>query len=548
MNLVPVVEFKTLAAQLTDMETKSFLSHLVASDPQLIVRSLSSLFIHQLATSNNESPNAQYNRTISNIIQSRDNQQAIESDAKLDKLPMRLIGVCASFLDQKSFTDLAKCNSSLYLGCNKPNALREINASVDVQPGQQSLDFSSFVSAQKLTLKRNAQFIGIERMNLIASQMAKMSRLQILDVYRLSTEFMQIIASHEATNQRTRSLCVRYSHSSQDIVTSITAFKDIEFLRVRMKTKAKGGFSWGNIPVCRATASNNNSAFKASSSTSLRGGFSGCKNNSSNSNEPSFSWGNTEWQHNDVLIKALIESCRNLKGLDFDGMAVVFSSVLQEIGPELHYLRLDTPVGLDLKKIKFSALRQLVQGRQRCNNGDVKAILETAANLEKVSVSKNSVPASSFKKDDKSSVSQLIANIFEKCDKLEYLEIHDHQTGVIQHMLSAVEVGISKLRYGGQTKKQKLKIKFDYPSVWSIGNSDEYVIRVLRIIKSLCTKVHHWMVLLPAICNEHLHKALVKETTTNQLKAQIYEDIDNGVIVRSNTGCNINGYRESWLM
>ncbi len=51
-----------------------------------------------------------------------------ESDnIKLDSIPKSLIGVIASFLNQKNYINFSKCNRYIYLGCNTPNLMQELN-------------------------------------------------------------------------------------------------------------------------------------------------------------------------------------------------------------------------------------------------------------------------------------------------------------------------------------------------------------------------------------------------------------------------------------
>ena len=131
MSLAPAVEFRWLAAQLTDTETKLFITNFAACNPQLIIQALATLFINQSKEQNTADPmipiNDQCNKTISTIIQSRDSDDADIKLFKLDSMPRRLIGHCASFLDQNSYGNVSLCNRAVYLGCSTLSKLTEIS-------------------------------------------------------------------------------------------------------------------------------------------------------------------------------------------------------------------------------------------------------------------------------------------------------------------------------------------------------------------------------------------------------------------------------------
>ena len=106
---------------------------------------------------------------------------------------------------------------------------------------------SRFHFAKKLTLKvplkhddSDELAISTNKMNIIASQIAKMPRLQSLDLNDVNAKFIGIIANHETTNQCIKSLSVTSWESERtendedpydELVASITAFKQLQFLK-----------------------------------------------------------------------------------------------------------------------------------------------------------------------------------------------------------------------------------------------------------------------------------------------------------------------------
>lgn len=120
MALAPAIEFRNLLAQLTAKETQRFITDLTQSHPQLIIELLSSRFINQSSTGTTDPVNSHCIDSISTIILSRDpDKNSIDSKrVNLNTLPLRLIGLCSSYLDQKSNRRLCLCDRSTYLGAN----------------------------------------------------------------------------------------------------------------------------------------------------------------------------------------------------------------------------------------------------------------------------------------------------------------------------------------------------------------------------------------------------------------------------------------------
>eukprot|EP01083_Nonionella_stella_P181140 647883_1 len=104
-----------------------FLSKLVDSHMDIIVRSLFCHFVK--ANPNQLNQLNSFNESLSNIIQSRkEKPKAIPTrNIKLSQLPRAVIGHTASFLSQLDYVDFSMSNRSIYLGCNSPNLLYELD-------------------------------------------------------------------------------------------------------------------------------------------------------------------------------------------------------------------------------------------------------------------------------------------------------------------------------------------------------------------------------------------------------------------------------------
>ena len=340
MSLIPAIQFNDLAAQLTVEETKQFIGDLAVSHPQLIIQLLSTRFIRQSTVRNNEALNAHCNGLISAIIQSRVGDRGKSGVNAFHELPRMLIGHCGSFLDQRSYKALSLCNRATYLGTNSPIMLKELDVRYPF-----SVDLASFPMASKLTL-RISKFRRsskgkkvttprprlVKKVRIIASGIAKMPRLQSLDLNALGSdhELIEIIANHERTNQNVRCVSLHC-----DTVSSLKAFKSLEFLHLAIGQEDADA----TVPE----------------------------------------------------MKEITRTLRGLKGLILnDCNSELGLQLLQSIGHQLQYLELhhidyDSGNLYVLENTNFGNLKQFVIG-ETCEYDSCRDILETATNLEKVKI------------------------------------------------------------------------------------------------------------------------------------------------------------------
>ena len=223
--------------------------------------------------------------------------------------------------------------------------LTELEKSYKTAVDHRLFNFSSFPFVKMLVLRVDISFdeslLSVERMNVIASQISKMSQLQSLILLEVDAEFVGIIANHEEVNKGTKCLYVEQQQTGRGaldrFLSSITSFKHLQFLKVFMMEN-QGLVGLDMAPI--------------------------------------------------------IEMCSNLRGLDFyDCDLSIELAILQAIGHQLHYLVFhgDFPIPA-LKGQNFVNLRQLRQGLS-CPDDSFRFILKTAVNLEKVEIRTDGDPA-----------------------------------------------------------------------------------------------------------------------------------------------------------
>eukprot|EP01083_Nonionella_stella_P259055 884811_1 len=123
-SLTKAIHFRKLVTQLTHQERIQFVSKLVDSHLDMILKCL---FQHFSKPSQIDQV-ADFNQSLLNIIQSRTEKpkQLCTNNIQLHQLPRSIIGYTASFLDQSNFITFSLSARSIYLGCNLPNTLQTL--------------------------------------------------------------------------------------------------------------------------------------------------------------------------------------------------------------------------------------------------------------------------------------------------------------------------------------------------------------------------------------------------------------------------------------
>eukprot|EP01083_Nonionella_stella_P301686 1036354_1 len=150
MSLTKAVHFRELITQLTNEERVGFLSQLIDSHVNMI---LTCLFQH-LSKPNQMAHVDDFNQSILDIIQARKDKpkQLCSRDIQFDQFPRAIIGYTASFLDQSDYVKLSVSNRSIYLGCNLPNTLHEIDLTRLKTKNYSSVTVAQFQSIKSLCI------------------------------------------------------------------------------------------------------------------------------------------------------------------------------------------------------------------------------------------------------------------------------------------------------------------------------------------------------------------------------------------------------------
>lgn len=127
--LARAINFRSLLDQLDKAEYLRLMSKVFDEHKsELIGMALFSYFTQNKADANMNGLQ-QMNSAISAIIRSRKpipKKEEVENP-KLDKLPPQIIGNIASSLEQNDYFHFEQANRSIFIGCNAPNQLQELD-------------------------------------------------------------------------------------------------------------------------------------------------------------------------------------------------------------------------------------------------------------------------------------------------------------------------------------------------------------------------------------------------------------------------------------
>eukprot|EP01083_Nonionella_stella_P145906 458196_1 len=147
------LKFRALCAQLTPTETKSFINSVIDVNGTVLFSALFHLILSSCTYKDFDADDL--NRMVSNIILSRKKKQKQDATVacpKIDGLPPALIGHTASFLPQSDYIKLSTCARSLFIGCNTPNQMQELNLLKREWKHHPTIDLSQFPSIKHLAI------------------------------------------------------------------------------------------------------------------------------------------------------------------------------------------------------------------------------------------------------------------------------------------------------------------------------------------------------------------------------------------------------------
>ena len=424
---------------------------------------------------------------------------------KLDKLPQDVIGYIASFLSQRSYSKFSRCNRSIYLDCNTPNTLREIVSPwLDAQDrwlcALDLPDFSLFPYVQRLHL--SVHELPDEKGTAVIDSISKMRRLKAISFYddghSSSLETMKRVAAKKDIAERMDRLGVMLGDAAEpdilNLITMIMSFKNIKYLDLSVNSR---------------------------------------------------DFGSSEDDDN-ALLDRFESTFANLKGLTLGNMMVnsLGWSLLRASGHQLQFLALfnvrPSWVSIhQLKLVEFWNLRELQLDHESflVSGG----ILKSARNLQKIRI--DYIEPSEFKQNRIRKCTEQIGDWFTSCPLMHHLQIH----AVNGLVLDAIERG---LRSRGQLKdtecSSSMKIVING---WAAGQMGLLKSKVKSILQAMLICDLDDSMLILKMEQPFTGDVSFKDTAPSGMK--VLHDLESGnrgLVVFSNTDCNINGYGEHWLM
>ena len=340
MTLPELIKYRDLANQLSQQETQQLMHQFSEQHGQLI---LSALFMHLRTTmiSDPEWPEStkqvldDMNRFICSIVEAREKNTPNDDETimpkKLCDLPKALIGVTASFLEQKSYARLSGACRSIYLGCNAPNQLHTLDV--------RRLTSDTFVDLRRFASVKSFKF--------------------------KPTQFARLTAPIEGTVMNHLNHVVI---SGKDNIDAVLADTHI---------------TMGNVTTLECL---NLCRLRSAQFARLRAKFSNVKHlnlrdlNMASSHLPS-------------VRDSFVSPYSDLRGLELFSM-VAMSSLLSVVGHRLEFLKLlGTSNNSDVSGVNFSRLSELALSAYHDRSHQTIAdILKTAVHLRKVSIRMGSSP------------------------------------------------------------------------------------------------------------------------------------------------------------
>eukprot|EP01083_Nonionella_stella_P315231 1138163_1 len=146
------LKFRALCAQLTPTETKSFINSVIDVNGTVLFSALFHL-IRSSCTYKDIDADC-LNHMLSDIILSRKKKPKPDAivTKNINSLPPALIGHTASFLPQSDYIKLSTCARSLFIGCNTPNQMQELNLLKREWKHHPTIDLAQFPSIKHLAI------------------------------------------------------------------------------------------------------------------------------------------------------------------------------------------------------------------------------------------------------------------------------------------------------------------------------------------------------------------------------------------------------------
>eukprot|EP01083_Nonionella_stella_P110934 325011_1 len=492
MSLKEAVRFRYLASQLTSEETNRFLLNLSHQQPMLLISALYKHFMSNSTMTQTISGN------ISDIITSRKPKPRLETVtprsnptpklAHFNDVPITVISIISSFMNQSDYSNFSKMNRSTFLGCHLPNTLQAISFD--------AVNYSNRHCPFKYQLYPNVKRLDLELCHvpnrLDGPSLPFLNQLEWIHVdgnYSEDTNnamFFEIIPPCENVKQVACS-CLNHEMFAMDIdflmQCILSRFPNTECLSLRQCIAVDGNL--------------------ISTMSSLKG----------LSIEP----------NNKHLIPILADKLEFLE-------LISTSFQYQRSSDEAYEIH-----GLNFAKLEQLKLRGVTAAK--C----IDDIIKTAANLNKLSISNESLNI----RFEAASISTM-QEVMKRCASLEYIKIEERFIDTALDALIGITNGLTVAQ-----KKRNLKIEVvSSPTIIQLSCSDNLDQCVLSLINALKSKTKHFMFIWRLNSNTQDNIQLVRQLKNKlnesiMIKVTSYKNIVT--VAAMNRNCAINGYQESWI-
>eukprot|EP01083_Nonionella_stella_P184593 670786_1 len=424
MSRTKAIEFLHLISQLTHDERVGFVSSLAIAQTRMDLV-FTSLFTH-IAKTNQINEANHLNESLSDIINSRkDKPKAIlTNNIRLHQLPRALIGYTASFLPQMDYVKFAMSNRSIYLGCNSPNLLHDLDLS---GKDYSSINLEAFPSIKSLHIEPSTV---IELPYTFASPNFKHVNTLTLDAHYACGWVQQFLNLNIVNCESVTTLdCLDFGSAdpevdmeTNDFLILLTRFPNLKYIKL-------------------------SGVFVA----------------------------------DDITAQGIANLCSNVVGLHLDGGVGQIEDLIPLFAKKLKHLsfaRTDDPL-IDFNTLSFDALEELQLFSP--NNQTFDGIVNSALNVNKILMTQ--IPNEPHWPSDSTMSNTNIRNgmikLIDKCQRLKYMCLAIQSTAFCSAM-EGIEAGLLK------TKRQhRMELKMVIHA-WGLNiKPNAFQLNVGRIVNSL---------------------------------------------------------------
>eukprot|EP01083_Nonionella_stella_P315670 1140917_1 len=485
MSLSKAIQFRHLTAQLTQQEHIQFLSNLLDTHTDII---LTSLFEYLAQSHRIHQANA-FNESLTDIIQSRKEKPKPipTTNVTLSQFPRAIIGHLASFLNQSDYNHFGMSNRFIYLGCNSPNMLQELDLSPFDVAQYSSINLSSFPSVKTLIMDPSTAIESQLNLSVDSQPLNQVTTLWLNANQKC--DWVKPFLRQKIVNCANVTTLKCVGIGTDDWTQCMD--KD-EFLTLLREFSNLTEINLTNVGIT-----------------------------------------------NDITAQEIADIHPNVDALIMLGCSSRLSRDLTKIfGNQLKHLVLQQyqKNEFDFSDVSFSKLEELCIGRP--GNRVLDSILKSAPNFKKLWLQFWSTDNNGFMNHD--DIKKTIGNVMDQCKSLQYmhLAVKNHHFCSI---LDGIECGLFKIK---QQERTKIKILIDLHEDQCI-EAHKFMLNIGRIINALETSsIHDFMFIWKL---DGINKDKVKEIFMNvcNLSANSKVFREKACIIITNENCKINGYCDS---